>query len=270
METVEIYRAVFKTNMKNFILLLVILIPSIANATQINYGTTWQSNGQVTSANLNGNFANVSSVVNGKLDNTNADTTDGYRFYQTVAVLPSPGNQGSVYFLTSDNSLNFDTGSSFSKSVSVISPLANQAPVYNGSAWIPTTVSTLPGTVPIGGIIMWSGSIASVPSGYQLCDGTNSTPDLRNRFIVGANADVTGVAKSTISGSAAQSGGSTSISISNIQPFTVPYGAINGAQSGTSVGIATNGGGAFNSSSVGGGQAYVQPYFALAFIERLS
>jgi hypothetical protein len=42
--------------------------------------------------------------------------------------------------------------------------------------------------VPSGGIIMWSGSIASIPSGWFLCDGTNSTPDLRNRFIVGAGS----------------------------------------------------------------------------------
>ena len=40
--------------------------------------------------------------------------------------------------------------------------------------------------VPLGGIIMWSGSIASIPSGYKLCDGNDGTPDLRDRFIVGA------------------------------------------------------------------------------------
>ena len=42
------------------------------------------------------------------------------------------------------------------------------------------------GFVPQGGIIMWSGSIASIPSGWNLCDGTNGTPDLRDRFVVGA------------------------------------------------------------------------------------
>lgn len=44
------------------------------------------------------------------------------------------------------------------------------------------------GITPIGGIIMWSGTIASISSltGWALCDGTNGTPDLRNRFIVGA------------------------------------------------------------------------------------
>ncbi|HEY7822423.1 MAG TPA: hypothetical protein VIG24_06305 [Acidimicrobiia bacterium] len=42
------------------------------------------------------------------------------------------------------------------------------------------------GLVPSGAILLWSGSVASVPAGWFLCDGTNSTPDLRNRFIVGA------------------------------------------------------------------------------------
>jgi len=37
-----------------------------------------------------------------------------------------------------------------------------------------------------GMIIMWSGSITNIPTGYVLCDGTNGTPDLRNRFVVGA------------------------------------------------------------------------------------
>lgn len=39
------------------------------------------------------------------------------------------------------------------------------------------------GTIPVGGIIMWSGS--SVPAGWALCNGSNGTPDLRNRFIMG-------------------------------------------------------------------------------------
>lgn len=41
---------------------------------------------------------------------------------------------------------------------------------------------------PSGGIIMWSGSIASIPSGWYLCNGLNSTPDLRDKFIVGAGS----------------------------------------------------------------------------------
>jgi microcystin-dependent protein len=42
--------------------------------------------------------------------------------------------------------------------------------------------------IPTGVIVMWSGSVASIPTGWVLCDGNNSTPDLRNRFIVGAGS----------------------------------------------------------------------------------
>lgn len=62
--------------------------------------------------------------------------------------------------------------------------------------------------IPSGVIVMWSGSIASIPSGWFLCNGSNSTPDLRNKFIIAANADDSGVAKTSITGSATQSGGS--------------------------------------------------------------
>jgi hypothetical protein len=41
--------------------------------------------------------------------------------------------------------------------------------------------------VPAGTIVMWSGSIDDIPEGWALCDGTAPTPDLRNRFIVGAS-----------------------------------------------------------------------------------
>lgn len=40
------------------------------------------------------------------------------------------------------------------------------------------------GTVPVGGIIMWSGTVP--PQNWALCDGQNGTPDLRGRFIIGA------------------------------------------------------------------------------------
>lgn len=43
-------------------------------------------------------------------------------------------------------------------------------------------------TIPTGVIVMWSGSIASIPSGWYLCNGSNGTPDLRDRFIVGAGS----------------------------------------------------------------------------------
>lgn len=52
---------------------------------------------------------------------------------------------------------------------------------------VTASVSALtPLLVPSGFIGMWHGSAATIPSGWHLCDGTNGTPDLRDRFIVGA------------------------------------------------------------------------------------
>jgi hypothetical protein len=41
---------------------------------------------------------------------------------------------------------------------------------------------------PAGGIIMWSGATTAVPAGWHICDGTNGTPNLLDRFIVGAGS----------------------------------------------------------------------------------
>jgi len=45
-----------------------------------------------------------------------------------------------------------------------------------------------PSSVPSGCILLWSGSIGSIPAGFVLCNGSNSTPDLRDRFVVGAGS----------------------------------------------------------------------------------
>ena len=39
--------------------------------------------------------------------------------------------------------------------------------------------------LPKGIIVSWYGSIEEIPKGWALCDGNNTTPDLRNRFIIG-------------------------------------------------------------------------------------
>ena len=41
------------------------------------------------------------------------------------------------------------------------------------------------GTIPIGGIIMWSGADNAVPSNWALCNGSNGTPNLQDKFVVG-------------------------------------------------------------------------------------
>lgn len=48
------------------------------------------------------------------------------------------------------------------------------------------TVEPTPEPIPTGTIIIWSGSLAAIPAGYYLCNGSNGTPDLRDKFVVGA------------------------------------------------------------------------------------
>ena len=55
---------------------------------------------------------------------------------------------------------------------------------YNSSTGVMSF--SAPSAFVSGMIIIWSGSTANIPTGFVLCDGQNSTPDLRNRFVVGA------------------------------------------------------------------------------------
>ena len=65
-----------------------------------------------------------------------------------------------------------------------------------------TVVSTGSGAFVSGMIIAWSGSVANIPTGFVLCDGSNNTPDLRDRFIIGAGnnyaVDATGGSKDAV------------------------------------------------------------------------
>ena len=69
-----------------------------------------------------------------------------------------------------------------------IKPNLTQGQWKVGGVAITATAAQINSPFPSGGIVMWSGSVASIPSGWLLCDGTNGTPDLRNRFIVGAGS----------------------------------------------------------------------------------
>jgi hypothetical protein len=73
-----------------------------------------------------------------------------------------------------------------------------------------------------GMIIMWSGTIATIPSGWLLCNGSSSTPDLRDKFIIGATADSGGAAKTNVTASYTQTGGTKdAIVVSHTHTATV-------------------------------------------------
>jgi microcystin-dependent protein len=64
-------------------------------------------------------------------------------------------------------------------------PTAPTAAVGTNTTQLATT-AFVQAALPTGVILLWSGSIVSIPSGWALCNGTSGTPDLRDRFVVGA------------------------------------------------------------------------------------
>ena len=96
---------------------------------------------------------------------------------QTARMISLTGDvSGSVYFNgTSNISINAVVADdSHNHTISNIDGLQTQLDSINA--------------MPSGGIILWSGAANAIPIGYVLCDGSNSTPDLRNRFVVGAGS----------------------------------------------------------------------------------
>jgi len=89
-------------------------------------------------------------------------------------------------------------------------PTAPTAAANTNTTQVATTAfvqTALSGAFSTGMIMMWSGTIATIPTGWVLCNGSNGTPDLRNRFVIGAHSDSAGVAYSTVTGSNTTSGG---------------------------------------------------------------
>ena len=90
--------------------------------------------------------------------------------------------------------------------------------------------------VPTGVITLWSGSIASIPAGWLLCDGTSGTPDLRDRFVVGAGstyavADTGGANTVTLDTtqipSHTHTGSASSTSLAHTHTFSATSGTTN-------------------------------------------
>lgn len=162
-----------------------------------------------------------------------------------------------------------------------ISNLTNRRP--NSSALFPyseggtTYNASLNQVIPTGVIVMWSGSIASIPSGWALCDGTNGTPDLRERFIVGAGGNNPSV--DSLSYSVGDTGGANSVTLSEAQMPTHNHAVYHHAGwQGPGANTPGAGGGdtqtyviAGVTSSSGSSQPHENrpPYYALAYIMKL-
>jgi hypothetical protein len=168
-------------------------------------------------------------------------------------------------------------------------PLAPTANSGTNTTQLATTafVTTAVGaSFPSGGIIMWSGSIAAIPSGWVLCNGSNSTPDLRNRFIVGAGStyavDATGGSADAIVVSHTHTATSTVTDPGHTHGLdynaTLPFdggggipnstfgGSVNRQTASNTTGITVATTNASTGSS--GTNANLPPYYALAYIMK--
>jgi hypothetical protein len=146
-----------------------------------------------------------------------------------------------------------------------------------------------------GMIMLWSGSVASIPSGWALCNGSSGTPDLRNRFVVGAgstysvggtggSADAIVVAH-THTGTSDAAGSHNHIEGAGVPTYDGRYGRDSGAittalSNGAYFGNSTAGNltstvanhtHTFTTNSTGssGTNANLPPYYALAYIMKL-
>lgn len=166
-------------------------------------------------------------------------------------------------------------------------PTAPTASPGNNSSQLATTAFVFQNSVPIGAILMWSGLISAIPSGYALCDGTVGTPNLKDRFVIGAGGvysvgstggsadagvvshthtitDAGHVHQEQVNGADWDDGaGSNGSYVSgSSQPRSVKQSGVNTVSATTNITVDTTG-----ESGLG---KNLPPYYALAFIQRVS
>ena len=117
--------------------------------------------------------------------------------------------------------------------------------------------------IPSGFIGMWSGATNTIPSGWVLCDGNNGTPNLQDRFVVGAGSSY----------SVDDTGGAASVTLtidqmpSHNHSYTFLNQNVSHGGGSSAYGRTTTSG---STGNKGGGQSHENrpPYYALAYIMK--
>jgi len=162
-------------------------------------------------------------------------------------------------------------------------PLAPTATAATNTTQLATTefvTTAISASFPSGGIIIWSGSAATIPTGWLLCNGSSSTPDLRDRFVVGAGStyavNATGGSATAVVVSHTHTATVTDPTHAHTIPNTVAD-AIGGSgaqpsyrgSGTTSTSSASTGITVANSTTgVSGTNANLPPYYALCYIMK--
>ena len=145
----------------------------------------------------------------------------------------------------------------------------------DNSTKVATTAYVAANGIPSGVIVIWSGSSASIPSGWYLCNGSNSTPDLRDRFVVGATSTyavgATGGSKDAIvvshTHSVTDPGHSHTIGFQN-HTIDQNAGSAGLVKQGTSNTSTQTTGISIDSAGASGTNANLPPYYALCYIMK--
>lgn len=251
-----------------------------------NMTDTW-NNGATTFVAVGMNVTDTASAANSKLLDMRVDGTPVFTVDKAGVVVGAKFSGGIVEGLSAPiDPAEGGTGATSLEAAAVTPSVGPIRTVANHMGFL----------VPQGGIILWSGSVANIPDGWAICDGANGTPDLRNRFVVGAGDDyavaATGGADNvtlttaqipghthTVSGTAA-SAGSHSHGLSQLRSNTnnlLQQGLFDRAAGGGVTGYTTDAAGAHTHSvtgtaaSTGGGGSHENrpPYYALAYIMKL-
>ena len=164
---------------------------TLTNSTAATTVTTNLStaNAQITGGNITGitntsattaRFSNVSTgnarISGGQISYMNFIAADAGTFnnFSSSNVLVTGGNVSGI--------TGYNNGFA---NASLINSTATTKSRADNSTAIATT-AFVQSVLPTGVIVMWGGSVGSIPAGWHLCDGSNGTPDLTNQFIMGA------------------------------------------------------------------------------------
>jgi microcystin-dependent protein len=129
--------------------------------------------------------------------------------------------------------------------------------------------------VPSGVIVIWSGAISAIPSGWVICDGNNSTPNFTDRFVIHASSDSGATYDVGDTGGSLTTGTST-LSTSQLAAHTHTFDKTTGSKStvddnGTAVMLAATSASATSSTGSGATHTHsstIVPYYALAYIMK--
>jgi len=160
----------------------------------ISVGVFTSDTETVTRLKLNALAANIVTEFNGNIDNANIKAAAGI----------------------ANSKLNLAT--------------ITQAITFNGALTFANdpTLSSGNGLVPSGFIGMWSGAISAIPTGWVICDGTNGTPNLTDRFVIHADSDSGGT------NDVGDTGGASTVNLEHNHGGNTGNVTLTGGQSGTS------------------------------------